>query len=397
MLKKMPFIIVFVILAVLCTGPFLPLVAKQAIYTLSVCIKSAMGMLLPFIIFGLLFTAFGRFTNGATTLIALILSLVCVSNFAAAFVAHYAGEWAFNHLNMTNLAPDTQQEQQVLQPLFTLTLPRLIGTSKAMLAGMILGVIAPKVFSEATAKATVVIEKVVNAMILGFVATVPLFIAGFVVKLQYDGMIALVAKDYASIMMVVVTAQVVYLFLFYFILDNCNFQKTFISLKNMVPAGISGFVTMSSAVTMPLTIMGTEKNVKDSNLVRSVIPATVNIHLIGNCFTAVILVYAVLKSFGMPVPSLTAFVVFSLYFVMSKFSVVAVPGGGVAALLPLLEAHLGFKEDMISLFTAVYLLFEPLITCGSVMGNGAFAKLIDRCARTFIKEGGEKASGGDGA
>jgi Na+/H+-dicarboxylate symporter len=149
----------------------------------------------------------------------------------------------------------------------------------------------------------------------------------------------------------------------------------------MLPAAISGFSTMSSAASMPLTIIGAENNAKNKDLVRSVIPATVNIHLIGDCFAIPILAYAVLKSFGMAEPSLLNYLTFSLYFVIAKFSVAAIPGGGILVMLPILEAYLGFSAEMMSLITALYVLFDPVITCANVLGNGAFAKMMDRCNR----------------
>ena len=77
-------------------------------------------------------------------------------------------------------------------------------------------------------------------------------------------------------------------------------------------------------------------------------------------------------------PSLLNYMIFALYFVLAKFSVAAVPGGGILVMLPILEKYLGFNSDMMSLITALYILFDPVITCANVLGNGAFAKMIDR-------------------
>jgi Na+/H+-dicarboxylate symporter len=38
---------------------------------------------------------------------------------------------------------------------------------------------------------------------------------------------------------------------------------------------------------------------------------------------------------------------------------------------------------MMSLITALYILFDPIITSANVLGNGAFAKMIDSLV-TFI-------------
>nr|WP_269077747.1 cation:dicarboxylase symporter family transporter [Rickettsia felis] len=62
---------------------------------------------------------------------------------------------------------------------------------------------------------------------------------------------------------------------------------------------------------------------------------------------------------------------------MAKFSVAAIPGGGIIVMLPILEQYLGFNTNMMSLITALYILFDPVITCANVLGNSAFVKLID--------------------
>ena len=109
------------------------------------------------------------------------------------------------------------------------------------------------------------------------------------------------------------------------------------------------------------------------DLARSVIPATVNIHLVGDCFAIPIFALAILVSFQGGLPSLEHYALFTFYFVMAKFAVAAVPGGGVLVMLPVLEKYLGFSAPMLSLITALYVIFDPLITAANIMGNGAFA------------------------
>jgi Na+/H+-dicarboxylate symporter len=140
---------------------------------------------------------------------------------------------------------------------------------------------------------------------------------------------------------------------------------------------------MSSAASMPLTIIGAENNATNKEVARFVIPATVNIHLVGDCFAIPIFAYAVLKSFGMAEPSLINYLIFTLYFVLAKFSVAAIPGGGIIVMLPILERYLGFNAEMMSLITALYILFDPVITCANVLGNGAFAKMVDKALHFF--------------
>lgn len=204
-------------------------------------------------------------------------------------------------------------------------------------------------------------------------------------KLSHDGVIGGILRDYAQIFLVIAAALFGYIALLYWLGSRFQFPKTIASIKNMLPAGIAGFGSMSSAAAMPLTIVGAEKNSQDPDIARAVVPATVNIHLIGDCFAIPIFAFAVLKNFGVAQPEFLAYLVFAFYFVMAKFSVAAIPGGGIIVMLPILESSLGFNAEMMSLITALYILFDPVITCANVFGNGAFAVHFSRFAGRMKK------------
>ncbi len=374
MFRKMPFILLAIILAIIFLDPWIPLILKQILYSISLSIKSIIIMLLPFIIFGLLFKAVIMLSNKATKIIGLILVLVCCSNFISTFLSHYVGIYVYN-FDLSMVMPE---ETSGLSPLWFLELPKLIANDVAMFGGIILAVIASKFFKTKAVKISNSLEYGIGMVLKFLVFMIPLFVAGFIIKLQYDSVIMTIVKDYALIFVLIALAQFSYISMLYLLLNNMKIRNYISNIKNMIPAAIVGFSTMSSAASMPLTIIGAEKNAENKDLVRSVIPATVSIHLIGDCFAIPIFAYAVLKSFGMGEPSLLNYMIFALYFVLAKFSVAAVPGGGILVMLPILEKYLGFNSDMMSLITALYILFDPVITCANVLGNGAFAKMIDR-------------------
>ncbi len=374
MFRKMPLILVVVILAIIFLDPIIPLPLKQFLYAISLSIKSVIVMALPFIIFGLLFKAAVMLSSSATRIIGMILALVCCSNFVSTFLSHYVGIWIF-HFDLSMISP---KELTELKPLWSLDLPKIIANDKAMFAGIILGIVASKLYKGAANTLAVHAEKYIGTLLKGFVYLIPLFVAGFVVKLQYDDVVGTIVKDYTTIFALIALAQFTYILLSYFALSNGRIKEFASSVKNMLPAAISGFSTMSSAASMPLTIMSAENNAKNKDIARSVIPATVNIHLVGDCFAIPIFAYAVLKSYGMEEPSLMNYLIFAFYFVLAKFSVAAIPGGGIIVMLPILETYLGFNADMMSFITALYILFDPVITCANVLGNGAFAKMVDR-------------------
>ncbi|MCE3239299.1 MAG: Sodium:dicarboxylate symporter family protein [Gammaproteobacteria bacterium] len=371
---KIPLILLFEMMAVSLLTPFMPLIVQQSLYALSLSIKSGIVFLLPLIIFGLLFKTTTHLARQATTVILFVIALVCLSNTTSTFLSHYVGARIY-HFDMSLLLPKTTAG---LTPLWSFTLPKIIPNDKAMLAGIVLGIFLGNYYPERAKKIAVQFEKIINKLLSFIIYAIPIFIAGFVVKLQADGVISMIAKDYSVIFTIVALAQITYIFTAYFILNRFRLKDTFYSIKNMLPAALAGFSTMSSAAAMPFTISGVKNNSKNPDLASSVIPATVNIHLVGDCFAIPIFAYAVLKSFGFPEPTLAMYLVFVFYFVLAKFSVAAIPGGGIIVMLPILESYLGFNAEMLSLITALYILFDPVITCANVLGNGAFALLVDK-------------------
>lgn len=374
MFRKMPFILVLVIAAVLLLNPYMPLAMKQVLYAVSLSIKSTIVLILPFIIFGLLFKTMINLAQRATIIILLILACVCISNTLSTFLSHYVGIW-ITQFDLSLIQPHSAD---ALTPAWNLSFPKLIANDKAMFAGIILGILLGSFKSKVGYKIAEKLDRVIARLLNSFAYFIPLFVAGFVVKLQYDGVIHTLIKDYTMIFAVIALAQFSYILFAYFLLNGFRIQNAIRCVRNLLPAAIAGFSTMSSAAVMPLTIAGSENNAKNKALAASVIPATVNIHLIGDCFAIPILAYAVMKSFGMPDPSLATYLVFVFYFVLAKFSVAAIPGGGIIVMLPILESCLGFNAEMLSLITALYILFDPVITSANVLGNGAFSLLIDK-------------------
>lgn len=374
MFRKMPFILLAIMVSIVLLNPLIPEAAKQVLYALSLTIKSGIMFILPFIIFGLLFSTMVDLAHRATGIILLILVCVCSSNYLSTFLSHYVGSFIY-HLDFSLVSPE---KLSGLNPAWDWTLAPLVPNSYALGGGIILGIISALIQPKAAKAIAVKLEWLVEKMLSSFTILIPLFVTGFMIKLQADGMINVIIKDYTLVFLLIALAQFSYITMAYFILNNGKLNAFLTSLKNMLPAAISGFSTMSSAASMPLTMIGVENNTSNKDLARSVIPVTVNIHLIGDCFAIPIFAYAVMKSFGIAEPDLITYAIFAFYFMLAKFSVAAVPGGGIIVMLPILEAYLGFNTPMMSLITALYVLFDPIITCANVLGNGAFAKMIDR-------------------
>lgn len=370
----MPILLLLIIAAISLFDSYIPLAWQQVMYAMSLTVKAGIVFILPILIFNLLFKTMVELAGRATTIIFLILICVCCSNYLATFMSHYVGEWVYQ-FDLSMIQPQTTH---TLTPAWTIQLPKLIENNVALFSGIISGILLGTMHPQKAIIIANVLEKVTSVILASFKFAIPIFLAGFFLKLKYDGVISLIVHDYALILTVIVASQMVYLFLVYFVLNNFKLSAALNAIKNMLPAAISGFSAMSSAAVMPLTIDAVAKNTSNKDIARAVVPCTVNIHLMGDCIAIPIFAYAMMKSFGIATPDLLTYSVFVFYFVLAKFSVAAVPGGGIIVMLPILEAYLGFTPEMLSLMTAVYILFDSVITCANILGNGALAMLIDK-------------------
>lgn len=370
----MPFLLLGLIVLTAFIHSLIPLEIKSALYAISLTLKSVIIFVLPFLIFGLLFKTAAQLSKKASKTILILMGAIIVSNFASTLLSYGVGSLAYRF----DLAMHFPEESALLQPAWTLAFPKLIGNDVALFSGLILGVLFGRFKPQWAEKLSFYSEKGISFILKAFLFIVPLFLLGFVVKMYHDKVMTHILSNYALIFSVIALAVFTYIAFIYLV--AARFQKGPFtkSLKNMLPAAIAGFGSMSSAAAMPLTILGTEKNAHNPQVARSLIPATVNIHLIGDCFAIPIFAFAVLKSFGLAEPTFVAYLTFAAYFVLAKFSVAAVPGGGILVMLPILENTLHFDAGMLSLITALYILFDPVITAANVLGNGGFALAIDR-------------------
>lgn len=373
MFRQMPVILAILILAIISFGSFIPVAVAQILYGISISIKSIIIFLLPIIIFSLLYKAAVNLAKDASRIIVLILIGVVASNSITTSLTQFLGIWIYD-FDISIVMPD---ESKSLTGTVLFELESWVPNYIAMFSGIVAGILSASVVPDGAERLGLLLEKTVNYLLRTITLLIPLFVTGFVVKLQHDGIVTQIIKDYTVIFAVIAAAQIGYILLLYYVFNKFDFKAFLSSVRNMLPAGLSGFSTMSSAASMPLTLVGTEKNAQNKDLVHTVVPATVNIHLIGDCIAIPCFAFAILKNYGIEQPHLFVYLIFTCYFVLAKFSVAAIPGGGIIVMLPILEQYLGFNSEMLSLITALYILFDPIITSANVLGNGAFAKAID--------------------
>lgn len=367
----LPLFLFLILVLPLYFGPFIPAQTKAVLYSISLSMKAILLFILPFIIFSFIFAAILNLKSGVFKFILTLVGMIFISNCTAIFTGFTVGSLTLSKLSIPVHVP--VDPASALSPIWELNLPKLIGNQYALFSGFILGIF----FSFKRNKKAEAVAKTIHGwanffLKKIFIPLLPIFILGFVFKLEHDQMLAKALKTYGPVFFIVVSTQASYMLLLYFIVAKFSFKRFFNYLKNVLPATITGFSTLSSAASMPVLILCTEKNLRDPEIAEIVIPATINTHTLGSALGITILSLTTLLAFGHTLPHISEFLEFGLLYALAKFAVAAVPGGAIIVVTPLLETYLHFSSEMIGLITAIYMLFDPFGTATNVTGNGFF-------------------------
>ncbi len=346
--------------------------------TISLQLKEILIFILPAIILSFIANALFQLKYQATWLFFALLCLSSLSNAIAAFFAYGLGSLALPFLSHLS-TPISHVEYQELTPYEYFLLPSWLGSDKAMIVGFAIGfVLKLKPWQPLILVLSLLKDCLTWFLQKIFIPVLPLYVFGFALEIQYEGIIQNIFKYYTQIFVFLLSSVMAYLIFLYGLSQGFRPKAWLRSIKNMLPAGITGFATMSSAATMPVTIAATKKNIPDPNFAELVIPSTVNNHLIGDAISVPFTALALITFSGASWPDFTTYACFVVYFCLAKFSTAAIPGGGIIVMLPVLETYLGLSHEMSGLMTVLYILQDPMFTSANVMGNGALALIYYR-------------------
>jgi len=369
-------IIVAIMVFVLTFGDFLPDPLKSLASSISGAIRAVLVFLLPFLIFPYMVSSILMLKSKGPLLLLILVTLIFCSNFLAILVAYLIGDVTLHHLIVgTTFNPGDAER---LPSLFELELPKLITIEWVLFLGISFGFIlsykhmpAVEDFIEKYRRlSTLFLHKV-------FIPILPVYIFGTLLKIDYENDFLTVFKDFGNILIVIFCTIVTYIGFLFLVGSRFRVGRAIESIKNAFPAGLFGFSTLSSIVTMPVTLKAAEKNTGDKVVARFAITTTVNSHVMGDCLSIPLLVLTIyFMSHGFTLPDFTTYLYFAAMLALAQFTAVSVPGGSLVIMIPFAMSHLGFTNEMIGLLTALSIFIEPLGTSGNVMGNSAFAMII---------------------
>lgn len=350
--------ILLIVSIYLLIAQYLPMKAHQAIYTLSLLIKDLLLWMLPITVAFFIANAITSFEKKAPLFIITLFAFEAFSNSASVWYAYGCGHIAANHLS----GIEHHTVTDTFEPLWRLPLikPTWWSADKGTFAGILFGLLA--VFKVPKLKIMVLKGKEVAEYILTrfFSRLIPLFILGFVAKMYKTDLFNQLSTQYADLLLWLVVILCIYIS-FLFAIGSNGFGKTFAkSVHNLLPATGMAFSSGCSLSTMPWTIEGTSKNLKDKDLAKAVIPATTNIQQIGDCIANTFLCFLIYRYFKGYNPDFATWLSFSTIFVLARFATAAVLGGAIFIMLPIYESYLGFSHEMTAMILAFNVILDPL-------------------------------------
>lgn len=376
--RSLPLQLIGIIAAVLMFGHYLPLMLTRGIYTFSLCFKELLSFLLPFIIFAFVTTGILSFKKKAPIILALLLSLVSLSNGFVALFVYGVLSLVLPNLN-TTLCPNQISTSSPLTPLFELKIPSLLGAEKVLLLAIIVGLIFSFIRSQRMEQGLSMLKKGIELFFSKFfIPLLPCYILGFLLKIQYDGIFIKLFQHYSMAFFLIVSLQIAYLAWFYWLAEGFSLVRTKKSLNTALPSYVTAFSTMSSTATLPVSIPAAEKNTGNTALSHIAMPIMANIHLLGDAIGTPILTLVSMSVFLHHTPHFSEYVVFVFYFCIAMFAASGIPGGGIIVMIPVLKSLLGFTPEMISVVMTLYLLMDCFGTAANVMGDGALIIVLNK-------------------
>jgi Na+/H+-dicarboxylate symporter len=274
----------------------------------------------------------------------------------------------------------------LITPLFSLDLPVVATVAQSLIAGVVVG-FANSLYPHKYIHLGIhfIHDCVMKFMKRFFVPLLPMFVSGFLLRLFAEGKITGFAKENSHICFIMCGFLICYLTLWLFVAASFKKDRAIEILKNSFPAIVTAFSTMSSAAALPLSLQAAEKNTKDKVLADTVMPLTLNFHMVGDTIIVPILSMMVMLAFNHPLPSVSAFLMFGLFFVLNKFAGGGVPSGTIMVTIPVLKDCFGFDDSMIAFTVAFYGVIDPIATSGNVAANNLFVILLQKAKNKILR------------
>jgi Na+/H+-dicarboxylate symporter len=361
-------------------GLYLPESINRIFATFNSFFGQFLNFVIPLIILGLIMPAISDLGKGAGRLLLITAAIAYGSTLFSGFMSYFTSSTIFPSLlsSHINEAAQVTEGGKDLVPYFSITIPAVIDVMSALVLAFVIGLGLSYQENSILKKAVKNFETIIMQLIENvIVPLLPIFILGIFANMAFNGQVYSIISVFVNIIGVIFAMHIFLLLLQYLITGAIVKKNPLRLLANMMPAYFTALGTQSSAATIPVTLLQTEKNSVSPKIAGFVIPLCATIHLSGSIMKITACAMALMILEGLPYD----FGMFTGFIFMLGVAMVAapgVPGGAIMAAVGVLQSMLGFNEEMIGLMIALYITMDSFGTACNVTGDGAIALVVDK-------------------
>ncbi len=383
--------LILILAGVFLFGEFIPDPLKSFFYTISISFRSILLFAVPFII--LIFSLGILIENEekAIQFMSMLVLFVCLSYFFAIMLSYATNldmVMYFEHWFSSKPSMETVE----LLPLWRLELEPVLTSEAALLVGLLLGLF----FSFWRPPQIIAVIKYSNKMMMYLMGVLlirllPLFVFGFILKLNCQGILGSVFEMYFPILGMVLIINIIYMLLilgiqrkFIFLrMPEIYVHKLFFQFFKVMP--------LLSLAVMPASLETFEKKKKmalqqNTNLLLNMQRYPTNKHMLRDCFCLPIIMIIMIFVFDIAMPGFAQYMNFTQFYMITRFIMPTVPSASLFVFLPGFENYLGFTPEMAAFIMAFYILLDPVITIENILGrNGPIMFFTKRFSGPKIK------------
>ena len=346
---------------------------------------SFLKFIVPLIILGLIIPGIADLGKKAGKMLTFTTVLSYLSSIIAGFSAYIIGTIIIPIILKGIKLPSSIEEstkKSIFDTFIPLDLGQIMGAMTAIALAFLIGLGLAYLKEENLKKVTMEFKEIVEKTLVKFVIPfIPFHIAGLFAKLAGEGKIVPVIKMFSLLFLLIIIVQILCILAQYVVACIYGKKPYFKSIKNMLPAYLTAVGTQSSAATIPVTLVSTEKNGISEDVKDFVIPLCANIHLSGDTITLVLGAMGIMYVTGSPIIQPIIGMQYILLLGVTMVAAPGIPGGGVVTALGLLQSLLRMDPSQQALMIALHFSQDSFGTATNVTGDEALDIIVNERAK----------------
>lgn len=331
--------------------------------------------LVPLIVLAFVSSAVTSLKNNATKLFLVSFLVAYLSSESAAFFSLVLSYSVVPLLHCDPIA----HAKELPELFFTFKIPPLTDVISALFLAIFIGLgvawtkasVASRLLGEFREIMLVVVKRVLQPAL-------PFYIFSNFYLMSWQGSIDSLLI-FLPVIGILIVAQLVWIVLLYSFATVYSRKNAFEILSHYAPAYFTALGTMSSAATLGVALDCARKSkVLRHDVSGFSIPLFSNIHLCGATLTETFFLSVVSLLLYGHLPEVSTFVLFIILLGIFAVGSPGVPGSTAFASAGIVSSVLGFEDNGIALFLALFALQDSFGTSCNILGDGALSLIIQR-------------------